>query len=171
MSKHLMAKFRRTAAGEWASDYQPWGDWRRIKKKDGYTNYNEWHSEATGAPQSTYHHYVAPLENGHELHAWSYRHNERNENYGWSWAIRDPHGDETGHDEDNNMWLDAGGPDGPRTPLDEDEEGLRYPDLPSAVKKAEENYRKLYPIGGAGTGTHDSGVDYSDLNRFMGEGL
>ena len=33
---------------------------------------------------------------------------------------------------------------------------------------AEKHYEKLFPIG-TDTGSHDSGVDYSDLNKFMGE--
>lgn len=169
MSRHLVARFRRRAAPvRWAEQHQPWGDWRRLRKKDGNTAYNEWHSQATGAPQSTYHHWMAPLENGHELHAWSYQHNDRNRDYGWTWAIRDPHGDETGWDEDNRMWLSGGGPDSPVYDEDEDEDAI-YPDLGSAVKRAEDKYRQMFPVDGPGTGPHDSGVDYSDLNRFMGE--
>lgn len=163
-----MARFRRSAAPQWAEKYQPWADWRRITKKDGNTAYNEWHGDASGTPQDTYHHWMAPLENGQELHAWSYQHDDRSRDYGWTWAIRNPHGDETGWDENNQMWLSGGGPDSPIHDEDEDEDAI-YPDLDSAVKKAEEKYRKLYPLNGPGTGTHDSGVDYSDLNRFMGE--
>ena len=34
----------------------------------------------------------------------------------------------------------------------------------------EQAYKQMFPIG-TNTGPHDSGVDYSDLNRFMEEGL
>lgn len=37
-----------------------------------------------------------------------------------------------------------------------------------AREAAEQHYQKLFPIG-TDTGSHDSGVDYSDLNKFMGE--
>ena len=37
-----------------------------------------------------------------------------------------------------------------------------------AREAAEKHYEKLFPIG-TDTGGHDSGVDYSDLNKFMGE--
>jgi hypothetical protein len=37
-----------------------------------------------------------------------------------------------------------------------------------AQAQAEEVYRRLHPIG-TNTGGHDSGTDYSDLNKFMGE--
>ena len=166
-----MARFRRSAApGGQDGGYQPWGDWRRITEADGYDNYNKWVEEVTGKPQDTYHHWVAPLENGHELHAWSYNHSPTQAALGWTWAVRDPRGDETGWDEDNPMWFAGGGPDSPVYDEDGDEEeDARYPDLGSAVRRAEEKYRQLFPVDGPGTGPHDSGVDYSDLNRFMGE--
>lgn len=44
------------------------------------------------------------------------------------------------------------------------------PTIEHAMAAAEEAYAKLYPIG-TDTGPHDSGVDYSDLNKFLGEGL
>ena len=37
-----------------------------------------------------------------------------------------------------------------------------------AKQLAEEHYQRLFPLG-TDTGRHDSGVDYSDLNKFMGE--
>ena len=37
-----------------------------------------------------------------------------------------------------------------------------------AKSAAEEHYQRLFPIG-SDTGKHDSGIDYSDLSKFMGE--
>jgi len=43
-----------------------------------------------------------------------------------------------------------------------------YGSAEGAQQAAEELYLKHFPLG-TDTGGHDSGVDYSDLNKFMGE--
>jgi len=107
----------------------------------------------------------AALENGHSLAIQD--HGE----YGWNWSMFAP----AGHMED-----EAGGPPIPIRELVTGG-GSRWKGVPGsyystdhlptkehARQQAEEAYQKMYPIG-TNTGPHDSGVDYSDLNKFMGE--
>lgn len=59
----------------------------------------------------------------------------------------------------------------PWTAVYEESSPLRakaYPTREHAMRAVEERYRQKFPIG-TNTGPHDSGVDYSDLNKFMGE--
>jgi hypothetical protein len=91
----------------------------------------------------------ARLENGHSLTVSS-------GNWGgtspqhvyWDYHIQDPHGETVAY---------RGMPGHPR---------IRTAD--EAKSLAEAHYEQLFPIG-TDTGPHDSGVDYSDLNKFMGE--
>lgn len=114
----------------------------------------------------------ATLENGHELHAWQYTSPEAQP--GWNWAIAkydDP--DDYGHPElagygapDEYHWLAAGGRDAQETAR-EGEDSVLHGDhihtLDEAKHQAQEAYKKMFPIGGPGTGSHDSGVDYSQF--------
>lgn len=105
--------------------------------------------------------YRAALENGHVLAI------QNHGEHGWNWTLFAP----AGHLEDAH-----GGPPTPITQLVTGG-GTRWEGLPGfystdhlptrehARQQAEEAYQKLYPIG-TDTGSHDSGVDYSDLNRF-----
>jgi hypothetical protein len=69
--------------------------------------------------------------------------------------------------QDPDHHLAGNGGDGPRG---EDDPWHRdyIPTLEDAKAEAEEHYKKMFPLG-TNTGKHDSGVDYSDLNKFMGE--
>lgn len=115
----------------------------------------------------------AKLENGHELHAWQVRGPE-GDGDGWHWAISNPgnisddelsewsHPEELGHMAvagRNAGWVSDGG-----TVVHDD---YIY-SLDDAKQQAQEHYKTLFPIG-SDTGPHDSGVDYSDLNRFLRE--
>jgi hypothetical protein len=106
----------------------------------------------------------AALENGHVLAI------QHHPDHGWNWTMFAP----AGHMEGIN-----GGPPTPITELVTGG-GARWkglsgfystdhlPTKEHARQQAEEAYQKLYPIG-TNTGGHDSGTDYSDLNKFMGE--
>ena len=154
-----MARFRRQAAG--------WADWRETDPD----------APCPICPYERPHRdrilHVAPLENGHELHAWSYDgklwpglgSNLGPEELGWNWAIVDPskypaepskyeeHGDPE-HTLAGNGG-DAGDPD---DPWHRD----HIPTLEDAKAEAEAHYRRLFPIG-TDTGGHDSGFDYDDF--------
>lgn len=121
------------------------------------------------APDLAYH--KAKLENGHELHAWEHHGPEGGD--GWHWAISDPGGapdgelSEWSHPEEYGHlavagqgagWIKDGG-----TVVHED----YIHDLKEAKRQAQEHYKEMFPMGGTGTGGHDSGVDYSDLNKFL----
>ena len=88
-------------------------------------------------------------ENGHQLYVYRVRRPD-----GFAWSIYAPHQDS----------------DNPATMTMVDGAGHRYGDeIPSvehAKAAAEEAYKKLFPIG-TDTGPRESGVDYSDLNKFM----
>lgn len=130
----------------------------------------DWHRHID-APDLEYH--KAPLENGHELHAWQHRGPEGTPD-GWNWAISDPsgtpHGElsEWSHPEEYGH-ISRGGRD---APLLSEDDGVEVASddyigsLDEAKQQAQEHYQKLFPVGGTGTGGHDSGIDYSDLNSF-----
>lgn len=136
----------------------------------------------------------APLENGHELHAWRYtQHPDDKE--GWQWAINDPSrsseygtfpnddhaGDWSNYDGSPpqiSTWLACGGV-GAASDADlsrkhrkldlEVAHADHIPTLEHAKAQAQNHYQNMFPIG-TNTGSHDSGTDYSDLNKFM-EGM
>lgn len=89
----------------------------------------------------------AQLENGHHLTIgsgnWGNNRGDR-----WFWHVNDGEGNTL------HSWSTGGGE--PEYSAD------------AAKQKAEQAYQRLFPIG-TDTGKHDSGVDYSDLNKFMGE--
>lgn len=95
----------------------------------------------------------ARLENGHTLNVSSFGRPGKMDN--WDYHITDDKGEVLGHggaDDDDNPTGGRGG------------RGIKS--LDEAKQLAEEHYRNLFPIG-TDTGTHDSGVDYSDLNQLM----
>jgi hypothetical protein len=136
----------------------------------------------------------ASLENGHELHAWRYtQHPDDKE--GWQWAISDPSrsseygsypddgdaGDWSNYDGSPpqiSTWLACGGV-GAASDADlsrkhrkldlEVAHADHIPTLEHAKAQAQNHYQNMFPIG-TDTGSHDSGVDYSDLSKFM-EGM
>ena len=117
-----------------------WADWNVTAR------YPQYHPQAQDAE--------ARLENGHSLHIGSgqWGSNRPSDTY-WDYHIADPSG----------LIIASGGWDeGPN----HQNPTIRSPE--EAKRQAEEHYEKLFPIG-SDTGKHDSGVDYSDLNKFMGE--
>lgn len=89
----------------------------------------------------------ARLENGHRLNVSSGTWGSNRPPWRWYWGI---------YDADDNHVIGSGDHDPP-------------PHSPEEARQAAEAaYQKLFPIG-TDTGGHDSGVDYSDLNKFMGE--
>lgn len=157
MSRHLMAKMtggRRRTAG--------WADWKPAPELDDPDRDPR---EVMSLSTSWSHnagivdHHVAPLENGHKLTV------RRWANPGSSWS--------------NGPWdfMIDGVSSIPELsnyhPSDDSYAtlGHAYQGLPTkehAMQAAEDAYRRLTPAG-TNTGGHDSGVDYSDLNKFMGE--
>lgn len=108
----------------------------------------------------------APLENGHVLKVNTYHstpHLNIPADHGWGYEIHDPskYPEEPSKYEqhDGEHLLGAGGGD-----YHEDQED--FPTRAHAQQAAEQHYQKLFPMGGGGSGGHDSGVDYSDLNSF-----
>lgn len=132
----------------------------------------------------------APLENGHELHAWRYT-GHPDDKQGWQWAISDPsraseygkfpgegHADWSnynGSPPQISTWLAAGGYGAAADAnLARRHQGIDFEvpqaghinTLEEAQQQAQEHYQRLFPIG-TSTGGHDSGLDYSDLNSYM----
>jgi hypothetical protein len=99
----------------------------------------------------------ANLENGHQLGVWG------NPGQGYSAALDLPFDpeepDEPMHEDTDFRW-----------PVRDKNSGrmTKFPTREHAQRGAEQEYQKMFPIG-TNTGGHDSGVDYSDLNKFMGE--
>lgn len=162
--RHLMAKMRRTAG---------WADWRETDPN----------APCPICPYERPHRnrilHVAPLENGHELHAWSYddsmwpeiasqmRSPGTPKDYGWSWAIIDPSGypDEPSKYEehgDPDHELAGNGGDGGHT--DDPWHTDYIPTLEQAKAEAEAHYQKMFPAGSVNT-SHDSGFDYDSFMR------
>lgn len=103
--------------------------------------------------------FFADLENGHKLSVLPPH--PRDPSRGWDWYLW--HGQKNEHGEHPV----TGGGQGWRN----DSRAHSTDHLPTAEDAkaaAEDAYSKLFPIG-TNTGPHDSGVDYSDLNKFMGE--
>ena len=96
----------------------------------------------------------APLENGHRLSvgqsfltpgAWGYNiYGPATEENEWPQVAESPVHNVNGKERHENLTREQ------------------------ARDAAEKHYEKLFPIG-TDTGSHDSGVDYSDLSKFMGE--
>lgn len=110
----------------------------------------------------TFEHHIAPLENGHQLMV------RRFDEPGTQWSSGPW-----------DYWIHGVStpsmPGGVRNyhPSDDSYKtlGHGFKGLPSkehAIQAAEQAYRRLVPLG-TDTGSHDSGTDYSDLNKFMGE--
>lgn len=154
MSRHLMAKFRKSAA--------PQMDWREVPDK---------HFDKIQA-------YVAPLENGHHLVVWGMKPGSTANSVfnftnfdgvkdGWMAHVDttspppNPDFDTVGHGISGSKSVK------PEVPY----EGYRphhFPTPEHAMEAVEKAYSQMFPLG-TNTGGHDSGVDYSDLNKFMGE--
>ena len=121
--------------------------WRKVGFDWKVTaRYPEYHPEAQDAQ--------ARLENGHALNVSSgqWGSNRASDTY-WDYDITDADGQIIA----SGGWDENGGNQRPT---------IRSPQ--EAKQRAEEHYQKLFPIG-TDTGPHDSGVDYSDLNKFMEE--
>lgn len=175
MSRHLMARFRHLRAAERPASEFPWAPDDRDWVYGGEYGLYKPGGEA----------YHAPLENGHRLRVWDDTINEPR------WGPLEPGGSRMGDlppEEPGSHWK-AGWDEGVDFPNDpampgyphnthphweavyEHDSPLRakaYPTREEAMKAVERRYRQKYPIG-SDTGSHDSGVDYSDLNKFMGE--
>lgn len=150
-----MAKMRHTAG---------WADWQEVDPEEPCRVCPWTH------PERLLHR--ARLENGHELHAWSWDDTVTGigkngpDEYGWSWAIVDPSkypAKRSKYEHHQDAHLAGDGGDGG----DYDDPGHTdyIPTLEQAKQQAEQHYQKMFPIG-TDTGPHDSGVDYSDLNSF-----
>jgi hypothetical protein len=134
--------------------------------------------------------YHAPLENGHRLRVWDdsiteprwgpleeggYQMGELPpEPPGSHWKGIIEHGVDRPELHDPDAYAAAGYPADwhvRHTPVYHNRSKLRakaYPTREHAIRAVEKKYRQMFPIG-TDTGKHDSGVDYSDLNKFMGE--
>lgn len=135
--------------------------------------------------------YHAPLENGHRLRVWDDSITEPR------WGPLKPGGYQMGDlppEKPGSHWKGGfdHGVDFPRDPAAHEAAGyplpwgpaftavyeenspLRakaYPSKEEAMAAIEKKYRETFPVG-TDTGTHDSGVDYSDLNSLMrGQGM
>lgn len=118
--------------------------------------------------------YHAPLENGHRLRVWDDTITEPRwapggdippEPAGSHWKGGFDHGVDFPSDPD-------AGPPYPEHPawtaVYEEDSPLRakaYPTREQAMRAVEKKYREMFPLG-TDTGPHDSGIDYSDLNKF-----
>lgn len=101
------------------------------------------------------------LENGHVLFVTGPP-RDRPE-MGWQWGIYDknhPDPDIRAYPvrKGGQLW----GGESPDDPSD------HLPTAEHAKRQAIKNYKQMFPMG-TDTGTHDSGVDYSDLNKIMRE--
>jgi hypothetical protein len=176
MSRHLMARFRHLHAAEAPSEF-PWA-------KDD----REWVYGEHGLYNPDTEAYHAPLENGHRLRVWDDTINEPH------WGPLEPGGYQMGNlpaeppkshwkavidhgamrPNDPDAYAAAGYPDDwqpSHTVVNHNRSKLRgkaHPTLEKAIRAVEQRYRKMFPLG-TNTGPHDSGVDYSDLSKFMGE--
>lgn len=99
------------------------------------------------------------MENGHELYCTTIKSKPED---GWQWGIYDNNQEDPN---DRAYPIYRGGQNWGRPEKDEPNDHL--PTLEHAHRQAEDHYQKLFPVG-TDTGSHDSGVDYSDLNKFMG---
>lgn len=102
----------------------------------------------------------AKLENGHTLEISSGRWGGSGpQHMFWDYHIAD---------HDGNTLAYRGFPATDNYPPETNSHPPRMRSAEEAKKEAEDHYQRLFPIG-TDTGPHDSGVDYSDLNKFMGE--
>ena len=115
----------------------------------------DWKNEKWDGPMGEAHpdgYHLSKTENGHHLTVYRVRRPD-----GFAWSIHAPHRES----------------DNPATMTMVDGAGHRYgeemPSVEHAKAAAEEAYKRLYPIG-TDTGPRESGVDYSDLGKFM-EGM
>jgi hypothetical protein len=115
--------------------------WRRTAGWADWKVTNEYPEHGGGARDEE-----ARLENGHTLGIGSGNWNSNGPPWRWHWHISDA----------NDEYVTGSGEDNP--PAHSPEE---------ARQTAEQAYEKIFPAGKANTGPHDSGVDYSDLNKFM----
>lgn len=107
--------------------------------------------------------YRAMMENGHGLVA----HEADNPENGFHWSIYEPapFTPKPGSPMAGLMKLVSFGGSG-RDQTPSLYSGEHLPTLEHAKQQAEQAYQELYPIG-TDTGSHDSGVDYSDLNSYL----
>jgi hypothetical protein len=168
----LLAPWRTAASSEfpWAAEDRDWA----------YGEYGLYNSDTEA--------YHAPLENGHRLRVWDDTINEPRwgplEEGGHKMGDLPPEppkshwkgGFDHGVDfpSDPEAHAAAGYPTNWKpsyTSVYEESSPLRakaYPTKEQAMRAVEKRYRETFPIG-TNTGKHDSGVDYSDLNKFMGD--
>lgn len=176
-----MAKFRRLSS--------PQFDWRE--------NGNQEESRRTYTPghKDTYlfDRWTAPLENGHWLEVKGLPHHNIGNGYGAIINLgghpddKNPAFPEIGEVPYQQLVVHSSGSVRPMEDVVKENEklndhsvdgpgGLRtryrainsHPDRESAIAAAESAYQQMFPLG-TNTGNHDSGVDYSDLSKFMGE--
>lgn len=104
--------------------------------------------------------YRAALENGHVLAI-----QDHGGKYGWNWALFT--NEESAEHGPIKQLVTGGGSHWEGMPGFYSADHI--PTREHARTQAEQAYRELYPIGSDTGGGHDSGVDYSDLGKFMGE--
>jgi hypothetical protein len=157
VSRHLIAKMtsgRRKTAG--------WADWNPHVDEDG--SCRPFYLQGAGM-ESNHDHYFAHLENGHKLEVMGFGRQSINaEPNKWAAFYHDGQVDKKYPNlrpEDGNVV--------PNPDHHPSQGNHFWPSKEHAMHAAENAYQQSYPIG-TNTGPHDSGTDYSDLNKFM-EGM
>jgi hypothetical protein len=168
-----MARFRHLAAEQAVSEFP----WSKDDRDWAYGDHGVYNPDTEA--------YHAPLENGHRLRVWDDSITRSR------WGPLEEGGHRMGDlppEEPGSHWMGGfdHGPDFPSDPdmpgyphnihpdytaVYEEDSPLRakaYPTKEHAMRAIEKRYREKFPIG-TNTGPHDSGVDYSDLNKFMGQ--
>ena len=117
-----------------------WADWKQVSHDDDYHDRLGMYT------------YQADLENGHSLSAFNDPHKKT-----WFAYINHP-----GTRAEPDQGADSGLPYSTYV-------GGVHDSKEAVMQAAEQKYEQMFPVGGSNTGPHDSGTDYSDLSKFMGE--
>lgn len=182
----LLAAWRKVGSRHLAS---PQFDWKESgNQEESRSTYSAGYNDP-----HLFDRWTAPLENGHWLEVKGLPHHNIGSGYGAIINLgghpsdQNPAFPEPGEVPYQQLLIQ---PDGKTRPMEDfvEEEaklqdgsvdgpgGLRtrykklnaHPTREHAIAAAERAYQWLFPLG-TDTGGHDSGVDYSDLNKFMGE--
>lgn len=122
-------------------------------RKTAFTSDEDWKEDQYGGR-------ICRLENGHDLYCTTVK--SRPEK-GWQWGIYD----NTQENPEKRAYAIAqGGQSWGGFDDDKARQGDHLPTFEHARQQAENHYQKMFPMG-TSTGTHDSGMDYSDLNSLM----